>query len=483
MSCMKTTYIPTIGLEIHAELSTKTKMFCGCTNAPHETAPNTHICPICMGHPGTLPTINKEAVRRVLLVGRALDGTLATSSEFDRKHYFYPDIPKGYQISQYAYPLVSGGSLAGVAITRVHLEEDTARSLHDKTSGSVIDFNRAGVPLMELVTEPVIHDAKIAGMFARELQLLLRALDTSDANMERGEMRVEVNISVSSSSTLGTKVEVKNINSFRSAEAAIAYEYARQVALIERGEYVVQETRGWDEVRQVSVSHRKKESSHDYRYFPDPDLPKLDISSIPEFSKSRLDEMMPETPGKKRIKFSALGLPSNIVDILVSNAEAADFYIASLAELILLKGNVTDEDRRKIGNYVTSDILGYISQHGDVSFANASPKTFAKLLSMLYTGRITSRVTKDLLAEVVFQNSDPEELSCERGLSEQSSPEELSAAIDAVLAEHATVAREYKGGKESSLKFLIGQSMKATKGRADPSILKDLLIEKIFRNF
>ena len=284
-------YRPTIGLEVHAELATATKMFCTSANDSEETEPNVNICPVCLAHPGTLPVINESAVEHVLRVGTALGSTLADYSEFDRKSYFYPDIPKGYQISQYEYPLVSGGELQGVAITRVHLEEDTARSSHLPTSkageggSSLVDFNRAGVPLMELVTEPVIHDAQTAGAFARELQLLLRTLGASHANLEKGEMRIEANISVSATDIPSLAyVEVKNINSFRAVERAIEYEIKRQTALLEKGEKVIKETRGWDEDRGVTFSQRVKEGAADYRYFPEPDLPKLVLSDLSKWS-------------------------------------------------------------------------------------------------------------------------------------------------------------------------------------------------------
>src|SRR3989344_1542173 len=289
-------YRPTIGLEIHAELQTATKMFCACLNNPDEELSNKNICPICMAHPGTLPVINKEAVHKVLLVGAALGGTLADYTEFDRKNYFYPDIPKGYQISQYQHPLVLGGSLNGVKITRVHLEEDTARSQHDnKNKSSYVDYNRAGVPLMELVTEPDITSAKQAKDFVEELQLLLQYLGASEANMEKGEMRCEANISVYSGveRLSGTKVEVKNLNSFRAVEKAIEYEIKRQIGLLEKCEKVKQETRGWDENKQSTFSQRSKESAHDYRYFPEPDLPPM------EFSRRIFDELrktIPELP-------------------------------------------------------------------------------------------------------------------------------------------------------------------------------------------
>ena len=279
-------YKATIGLEIHAELKTKTKMFCNSKNDPDEKRPNVNICPVCMAYPGTLPTVNFEAVKHVVRVGCAINGEIADYSEFDRKNYFYPDIPKGYQISQYKFPLVKGGMLNGVKITRVHLEEDTARSSHDQGNYSLVDFNRAGVPLMELVTEPVIHTAEEASAFAKELQLLLQALGAGEANMEKGEMRVEANISIAPKTDnesrisnnekeiLGTKVEVKNLNSFKAVEKAIIYELKRHEEMLEKGEKIIQETRGWDENKEVTFSQRAKEDSHDYRYFPRPGYPK-----------------------------------------------------------------------------------------------------------------------------------------------------------------------------------------------------------------
>ena len=278
------------------ELKTATKMFCRCKNDPDEKRPNVNICSVCTAQPGALPVINKEAVRQVLRVGSALNGQIAGFTEFDRKNYFYPDIPKGYQISQYKYPLITGGELNGVAITRIHLEEDTAKSTHsDSVDESYLDFNRGGLPLMELVTEPVIHDGQTASAFAKEFQLLLRYLGASEANMEKGQMRIEANISVAplsprsdlkfaqgptSLEALGTKVEVKNLNSFKSVERAIEFEIDRQIKELEGGGKIIQETRGWDENKQKTFSQRLKESSHDYRYFPDPDLPKLFLSEI-----------------------------------------------------------------------------------------------------------------------------------------------------------------------------------------------------------
>ena len=277
-----------IGLEIHAELKTKTKMFCSCINDPYERKPNINICPICMAHPGTLPTLNKQAIQNVLKVGLAIDADIADFTEWDRKNYFYPDIPKGYQISQYAYPLIQKGKVkvkdakgkeVDVTITRIHLEEDTARSSHDKGNYSLVDYNRAGLPLMELVTDAVIYDSVMAGNFGRELQLLLRTLEVSDANMELGQMRVEVNISIHKpGEPWGTKVEIKNLNSFRTAEKAVDYEIKRQTEILKNKGKIIQETRGWDDAKGETFSQRTKEEAHDYRYFPEPDLPAIIVS-------------------------------------------------------------------------------------------------------------------------------------------------------------------------------------------------------------
>ena len=291
---MSNEYITTIGLEVHAELHTNSKMWCGCKNDPYEKRPNVNICEVCMAHPGTLPVANKDAIKKVITVGLAVGADIADFTEFDRKNYFYPDIPKGYQLSQYKLPIVSHGMINGVELTRIHLEEDTAKSSHENAM-TLVDYNRAGVPLMELVTEPVIHSAEQAGAFARELQRIPRYVGASEANMELGQMRIEANISVSKDpKKFGTKVEVKNINSFASVEGAIRYEVARHIELIEEGGAVVQETRGWDEGKQSTFSQRKKENAHVYRYFPDPGLPKLYLSKLLDIEAIR--KTLPEMP-------------------------------------------------------------------------------------------------------------------------------------------------------------------------------------------
>ncbi len=459
-------YRPTIGLEIHAELKTHTKMFCACINNPDETAPNKNICPVCMAHPGTLPVINSQAVHKVLLMGCAVGGALADYTEFDRKNYFYPDIPKGYQISQYKYPLVSGGLLRGVAITRIHLEEDTARSQHIGEK-SLVDFNRAGVPLMELVTEPVIHDAETAGAFARELQLLLRALGAGEANMEKGEMRVEANISVSSDETFGTKVEVKNLNSFRSVERAIAYEIERQSKLLDKGEKVMQETRGWDENKQETFSQRKKESSHDYRYFPDPDLPSLKISSVPELSAEALKKELPELPWEKRQRYAAEGLSEEYANMFVEN-EAYGTLFEKASEIV-------PGEKKLIANYIGSDIAGLVSKNGEEGLAHITPSGLAASVKAVSEGKVSSRGIKDAIAEVFAKGGDLGEVI--KKYTQQSDAGALEGVAQKVIDTYPQVAADYRAGKEAALQFLIGQGMKETKGSANPEVLRDAFVK------
>lgn len=461
-------YKATIGLEIHAELKTQTKMFCDSKNDPDEERPNHNICPICMGHPGTLPVINREAVRQVLRVGTAAGGTIADYTEFDRKNYFYPDIPKGYQISQYKYPLISGGSIHGVELTRIHLEEDTASSTHDSGDFSLVDFNRAGVPLMELVTEPVIHSAEEAGAFARELRLLLRYLGASDANMEKGEMRVEANISISKTEEFGTKVEVKNLNSFKAVEKAIAYEIKRHEALLEKGEKVVQETRGWDEAKQSTFSQRKKENSHDYRYFPDPDLPKLKISEIDEFSVEALQTSLPELPWDARERLIASGVALDTASVLVGEPLLKVFFDAVTKEM-----KEGEKGIKLSANYLTSDVLGLVSE-GVITLEileARSPSEFASLIALIESGDLSSRGAKDTLKLWISEGGSPKVIAEEHGLIQKSDPEELKKLITQIIEENPEVVGEVKNGNEKALKFLVGQGMKLSKGSANPGLL------------
>ncbi|MDP2654955.1 MAG: Asp-tRNA(Asn)/Glu-tRNA(Gln) amidotransferase subunit GatB [bacterium] len=474
-------YRPIIGLEVHAELKTRTKMFCNSANDPDEMRPNMNVCSVCLAHPGTLPVINREAVLHILRIGTAVGGTLADFTEFDRKSYFYPDIPKGYQISQYEHPLITGGELAGVAITRVHLEEDTARSIHS-SGKSLVDFNRAGIPLMELVTEPVIEDAETAGRFARELQLLLRTLGAGEANLEKGEMRVEANISLFPKSQapnlkhqtndkdqkpkMGTKVEIKNLNSFRSVERAIAYEIERQTALIEGGGKVVQETRGWNEAKQETFHQRFKEGSADYRYFPEPDLPKLFLSEIPEFSSETLRASLPELPWERRARYAQLGIKSEDIEFIIASSARGIFFDAVVQEL-----GGEREFAVPAANYFISDLAG---ESGD-----ATPASFAKLIRMFASKELSSRGAKDTLLIMVEKGGDPEKIAKEQGFIQVHDVTVLGTVVDAVLAKEEKAVEEYKSGKIAALQYLVGKAMKESKGAGNPETLREMLIAKL----
>jgi len=471
-------YKPTIGLEIHAELKTKTKMFCRSKNDPNELRPNVNVCPVCMAHPGVLPVINRAAVLDVLRVGASLGGAIADYTEFDRKSYFYPDLPKGYQISQFEFPLISGGKLADVAITRIHLEEDTASSVHEEESGAtLIDFNRAGVPLMELVTEPVIHSAEVAGRFARELQLLLRYLAVSDADMEKGLMRVEANISMSSDDTLGTKVEVKNLNSFRAMERAVEYEIRRQTNLLEKGEKVAQETRGWDEAKQATFAQRLKEGSADYRYFPDPDLPSLLLSEMEECSREKILQELPELPETRRRRYIALGIRAEDAASFVRDQRLGTFF----EDVIAGFGN--DAKRTLLAaNYIANDLIKLLRDiEGKDSERRSIPvaaQHFQTLITMVAEKKISSRGAKDILVEMVETNGDPESIATEKGFFQAATPH-IEPIIDAVLTVNKNVVEQYRAGKAQALEFLVGQTMKAMKGAGNPSEIRQMIKEKL----
>lgn len=470
-------YYTTIGLEIHAELKTKTKMFCSCKNDPDEIKPNTNICPVCMAHPGTLPVPNKQAIENVIKVGLALGSTIADFSEFDRKNYFYPDIPKGYQISQYKYPIVSGGKLAGMDLTRIHLEEDTGTSKHDKGDYTLLDFNRAGVPLMELVTEAHTFDnpedaAKCASNFAKEYQLLLWYLGVSEANMEKGEMRVEANVSISpdKDNKWSAYVEVKNLNSFRSAEKAIKYEVDRMIELFETGKEseIVKETRGWDEMKQKTISQRKKESSQDYRYFPDPDLPKLKLHEA--FDLEAMRKVLPETPAQKRNRYkTAYGIKDEDIEVYINDLELGKWF-QETAEIL--------EDKEKIkiaSNFITSDFIGLRKNYPLIQIPTAL--NFAELVNLYGDGKISSRAAKNILAIVIQQENalSPLVIATEQDLLQKNDTGALTEIAQKIIAANEKVVADYKGGKEVALMSLVGQMMKETKGSANPQVAKQLL--------
>lgn len=464
------TYRPTIGLEIHAELKTATKMFCNSRNDPDEERPNINVCPVCMGHPGTLPVVNREAVHHVLRVGTALGSELADFTEFDRKNYFYPDLPKGYQISQYQYPLVIGGSLRGVQLTRIHLEEDAARSYHGEGGSTLIDFNRAGVPLMEMVTDPVMKGPEDAVQFAKELQILLRTLKVSDANLEKGEMRFDVNVSVSPDESLGTKVEVKNVNSFRSLERAIIFEVKRQTELLERGEAVVQETRGWDDTTETTSSQRLKESSHDYRYFPDPDIPKFKLSLLGEFSKDEIRKTLPELPWEKRDRLVSQGVRAEDAEILVTDETFSAVYSSEIE-------SISNEKER---TFATNLLLGEVRSKnpGKEVFENLKG-AFSALSSLYVNGTISSTAAKQIIGVIMANGGDAARLATEMGLTQVTDLGHIEKIVDEVFAEFPKVVEELRAGKEEVIQFLIGQGMKKSKGSAKPDLLKEVIHKKV----
>ncbi len=472
---MEKKYYPTIGLEIHAELKTQTKMFCACKNDPDEENPNVNVCPVCMAHPGALPVINKKAIENVIKVGFAVNGKISDFTEFDRKNYFYPDIPKGYQISQYKYPIVSGGNLADFDITRVHLEEDTANNKHDRGDFSLIDFNRGGVPLMELVTEAMTFQndeeaAKGATKFAKELQLILWYLGVSEANMEKGEMRVEANISVSTDpKKLGTKVEVKNLNSFRSVERAIKYELDRMTKLIEegKGSEIVQETRGWDDSKQKTFSQRKKEGSADYRYFPDPDLPKLKLHEA--FDLDAIKNSLQELPQVKRARYKKdFGIKDEDIEVYV-NEPSLGMWFEEVAKILKDTGKI-----KVSSNYITTDFIGLRAKSGAKL---PSVVNFAELINLVSENKISSRVAKDVLAMIVIKDESPIKIASEKNLLQSSDTGALKEIAKKIIDASPKVVADYKGGKEQALMFLVGQIMKETKGSANPAISKQILID------
>ena len=441
-------------------------MFCDSPNNPDEAHPNVNVCPICMGHPGCLPVMNKKAIESVIRVGLALGGKIAPITKFDRKNYFYPDLPKGYQISQYDKPLVLGGSLVGVRITRVHLEEDTGTLGHDSEGKSLVDFNRAGVPLMELVTEPDITSAEQAVAFGKELQRILRYLGVSDANMEKGEMRVEVNISMN----MGTKIEVKNINSFKAVEGAVAAEIKRQTELLLKGEgdKIKQETRGWDDVKKTTFSQRSKESAHEYRYFPDPDLPPF---STEEFDIEKLHAELPELPQAMRERFkSEYGLSESQAELMVDDKALAEYFEEAVSEL---NEKIENGDKALLYNYLTSDLKGLTKEDGiSVAECKVVPEHLAHLVSLLQAGKITSRQAKEMLSVMFKTGADVEELASK---NESVGGDVLQKAAEEAIAENPNAVADYKKGKEASLQFLVGQVMKKTKGAAKPAELQPLL--------
>jgi aspartyl-tRNA(Asn)/glutamyl-tRNA(Gln) amidotransferase subunit B len=470
-------YKPTIGLEIHVELDTKSKMFCYCKNDAEEKRPNFNICPVCTAQPGSLPVANEEAIKKTIKAGLALNCSINKESKFDRKNYFYPDLPKGYQISQYDKPFCEKGFLQigdkNVGITRIHLEEDTGRLVHSGKD-SLVDFNRAGVPLMEMVTGPDINSGKEARKFAQELQLVFRYLGISSADMEKGQMRVEVNISLSKTDKLGTKVEIKNLNSFRVVEKAVDYEIARQSEVLDDGEKVIQETRGWDDKKQITISQREKEEAHDYRYFPEPDLPTF------RFEDDYLEKIkaeIPELPWAKRIRLKEeYDLDDSTVENFVYNKDLGEYFEKVMSELENWLGEKDKKITSLAANYIVTDFWALFDKAPIEELEKkVDPEDFAELMKMIYKQEISSKIAKQVLQEMFKTGADPSHIVEEEGLTQMGDSVEIEKIVKEVISKNQKAAKDYKNGKETALQFLAGQVMAATKGRANPAMVQELL--------
>jgi aspartyl-tRNA(Asn)/glutamyl-tRNA(Gln) amidotransferase subunit B len=490
-----------IGLEIHAELKTKSKMFCTCDNDAEGKEPNTTVCPICLGHPGTLPVANKQAIEDTILLGLALHGKVNSLSKFDRKNYFYPDLPKGYQISQYDLPFIYDAHLdiddKPIKITRIHLEEDTGKLTHPKGKKySLVDFNRAGTPLMEMVTEPVIHDAQTAKKFCQTFQQILRYLDISNADMEKGEMRCEANVSIQEARKweygsgeiipkgnykLNPKVEIKNINSFKAVEKAIEYEIKRQIAAKDEGEKLIQETRGWNETKGETVPQRTKETSADYRYFPEPDLPPIEIK--PEWLE-KIKTRLIELPQEKKKRFTRqYSLTDYDAEILVSDKHLADYTEEVISELrawIDSTGDDWERQKKKLGkaasNWLISELFKHLKEDKvRIKDMSITPENFAELITLVYQGKINSSAGQQILKAMYQKGGEPTSIMKDMGLEQIDDSAELEKIIKDVINKSPKQVEQYKAGKETVLKFFIGQTMAATKGKANPKVVQEIL--------
>jgi aspartyl-tRNA(Asn)/glutamyl-tRNA(Gln) amidotransferase subunit B len=525
-------YIPVIGMEIHVELKTKSKMFCNSKNGlGEEKKPNVNICPVCTGQPGTLPVPNRQAIEFVQLMGLALNCKISAESKFDRKNYFYPDLPKGYQISQYDRPLcgkgylllttnglparngahsVAGGRQKKVGITRIHLEEDTGKLIHPKgTDYTLVDFNRAGVPLMELVTEPDIESGAEARLFCQKLQQICRYLEISDADMEKGNMRCEANISLIDTNVApisrikeelgrdvvtisgiraklvnirelyGVKVEVKNINSFKFVEKAIDYEIKRQTELLNEGKKVIQETRGFDSNRNITVSQRTKESAHDYRYFPEPDIPPMKFGDA---YINNLKTKLPELPDAKKKRLAEeYNISKENVDVITGDKNLAQYFEEVVSELREKKGcgEVKADGKKCVmlaANYIVNELQKHLVKNNqNITDIKITPENYAELVGIIADGKISSSAAQTVLEEMYKTGGDPSNIIEEKGLLQISNSTELEKIVGEVLEKNAKSAEDYKKGKQNALQFLVGQVMKETHGKANPSVVGEIL--------
>jgi aspartyl-tRNA(Asn)/glutamyl-tRNA(Gln) amidotransferase subunit B len=487
MTQTATRYETVIGVEVHAQLLTRSKMFCACSNPTLESPPNAHVDPVCLGMPGVLPVINREAVELTMMTGLALNCEIAAEAKFDRKNYHYPDLMKGYQISEYDLPICLngwleidvGGETKRVGITRVHLEEDTARLQHatDPASGetySLIDVNRSGVPLMEIVSEPDIRSAEEARAYLQKLRQVLRYIGASRANMEEGNMRCEPNVSIRvPGEGFGQKVELKNINSFKHAYDAIKFEERRQAEVLDSGGKVVQETRGWREDTGQAVPQRTKEFAEDYRYFPEPDLPPLVISR--EWVE-RVRARMPELPDARRGRFEQqYGLSPYDAGVLTESRQRADFFEEAVAA-----GGGSPERAKTVANWVTGDFARLLNAANlDVHGSLVTPEALSALIGLQEEGVISGKTAKAVFEEMFETGKAPKEIVAEQGLTQIESTDEVATSVAKVIAENPAAVADFRGGKDEAIKFLVGQVMRETRGRARPDVITELLREKL----
>jgi len=485
-----TEYEAIIGLETHCQLNTKSKIFCPCpTN--FDSPPNTNVCPICLGYPGVLPVLNQEVLASAVKLGLAIDGKITPHSKFDRKQYFYPDLPKNYQISQYDLPIVEQGQLEIeivdkktkevsrkiIGITRLHMEEDAGKLVHagsERLSGSthsLVDFNRTGVPLLEIVSEPDLRTGAEAAEYAQELRRLVRYLGISDGNMQEGSLRCDVNISVRKKGTkkFGTKVEIKNMNSFSAIQKAIEYEIDRQIEAIENGELIVQETRLWEEATQRTISMRKKEGSSDYRYFPEPDLPPLEVS--PEQLKAWAEEL-PELPARKRRRYEEeFGLSAYDARVLTDDRTVAEYFETAV---------IAGANAKLVANWISQDIAAYLNNNKlMITEIALQASDLAELVKLIETGTISGKIAKEILPELLSQGGSPKALVEKKGLIQISDTSAIEKLIEEIIASHPSELEKFRSGKTNLKGFFVGQVMKKSGGKADPKLTSQILDQKL----
>ncbi len=470
-------YEPVIGLEVHIQLSTRTKIFCSCST-DFGAPPNTHVCPVCLGMPGVLPVLNRRVVDYAIKLGIALNCRINKFSRFARKNYFYPDLPKGYQISQYELPILEGGYVEimidgeykKIGLERIHMEEDAGKTIH-KPDGSYVDLNRAGVPLLEMVSLPVMHSPEEAGEYLRAIRRIVRYLGICDGNMEEGSMRCDANVSVrpAGSEKLGVKTELKNMNSFRHVEKALEYEIDRQIALLKNGEPVVQQTRLWDEKEGVTKPMRSKEEAFEYRYFPEPDLVPL---LIDDDWIERLKKEIPELPKEKIERFiSEYGLKFEDARILADELPLADYFE---------KAAKASTNAKAVANWIISELIGYMNKEGvSIEEVKIKPEHIGELVNLIEKGTISGKIGKKVFKEMYESAKDPQSIVKEKGLVQITDRREIEKLVEGVLAENPAVVEQYRSGKKGVIGFFVGQIMKKTGGKANPKLVNEVLSEKL----